>query len=65
MELVNYKHLYSISCMKCGYVGGKYMHFMTVNTPTLRVLLIPEQKKRIKSLGHKQDLQCSVVVSMS
>jgi hypothetical protein len=30
---------------------------MTANTPhTLRVLLIPEQKKRIKSWGHKQEL---------
>jgi hypothetical protein len=26
--------------------------------PTLRVLLIPEQKKRIKSWGHKQELKC-------
>jgi hypothetical protein len=24
---------FHISCMKCGYVGGKYMHFMTANTP--------------------------------
>jgi hypothetical protein len=57
VELVSNKHLSSISWMKCRYVGGKYMHFMTTNTPppththTLRVLLIPEQKKRIKSWG--------------
>jgi hypothetical protein len=38
------------------YIDGKYMHFMTGNTPTLRVLLIPEQKKRINSWGHKQGL---------
>jgi hypothetical protein len=34
---------------------------MTANTPhthTLRVLLIPEQKKIIKSWGHKQELRC-------
>jgi hypothetical protein len=35
MELVSNKHLSSISWMKCSYVGGKYMHFMTVNTPPL------------------------------
>jgi hypothetical protein len=29
------------------YVGGKYMHFMTANTPTLRALLIPEQRKEL------------------
>jgi hypothetical protein len=33
MELVSNKHLSSISWMKFGYVIGKYMHFMTVNTP--------------------------------
>jgi hypothetical protein len=33
VELVSNKHLYSISWMKCRYVGGKYMHFMTANTP--------------------------------
>jgi hypothetical protein len=44
--------------MKRRYVGGKYMHFITANTPTLRVLLIPDQKKRIKPWGHKQELQC-------
>jgi hypothetical protein len=42
--------------MKFGYVGGKYVYFMIANTPTLRVLLVPEQKKRIKSWGHKQEL---------
>jgi hypothetical protein len=26
------------------------------STHTLRVLLVPEQKKRIKSWGHKQEL---------
>jgi hypothetical protein len=31
MELVSNRHLSSISCMKCRYVGGKYMHFMTAN----------------------------------
>jgi hypothetical protein len=41
------------------YVGGKYMHFMTTPPPThtLRVLLVPKQKKRIKSWRHKQELQ--------
>jgi hypothetical protein len=34
-ELVRNKHLSSISCMKCRYVGGKYMHFMTANTRLL------------------------------
>jgi hypothetical protein len=33
IELVSIKHLSSISWMKCRYVGGKYMHFMTANTP--------------------------------
>jgi hypothetical protein len=48
VELVSNRHLYSISCMKCRYVRGKYMQFMTANTPppahtqTLRVLLVPE-----------------------
>jgi hypothetical protein len=37
----------------------KYLHFMTANTlHTLRVLLVPEQKKSIKSKGRKQELQC-------
>jgi hypothetical protein len=58
MELVSNRNLSSISCMKCRYVGSKYMLFMTANTPTLRVFLIPEQKKRIKSWGHRQELQC-------
>jgi hypothetical protein len=31
MELVSNKHLSSISWMEYRYVGGKYMHFMTVN----------------------------------
>jgi hypothetical protein len=59
MELISNKHLSSISRMKFGYVGGRYVYFMTANTPlphTLRVLLVPEQKKRIKSCGHKQEL---------
>jgi hypothetical protein len=30
MLVVN-MHLSSISCMKCRYVGGKYMHFMSTN----------------------------------
>jgi hypothetical protein len=32
VELITNKHLSSISWMKCGYVGGKYMHFMTAYT---------------------------------
>jgi hypothetical protein len=39
-----------MSYMKCRYVDGKYMHFMTDNTPpthTLRALLIPEQRKEL------------------
>jgi hypothetical protein len=32
VELVCNKHLSSISWMKCRYVGGTYMHFMTANT---------------------------------
>jgi hypothetical protein len=32
---------------------------MTANTPlTLRLLLVPEQKKRIKSWEYKQELEC-------
>jgi hypothetical protein len=31
MELVSNRHLSSISYIKCRYVGGKYMHFMTAN----------------------------------
>jgi hypothetical protein len=50
MELVSNKHLSSISWMKFGHVGGRYVRFMTANTPhLLRVLLILEQKKIIKS----------------
>jgi hypothetical protein len=33
VELISNKHLSSISWMKYRYVGGKYMHFMTANTP--------------------------------
>jgi hypothetical protein len=46
MELVSSKHLSFICCMKCRYVGSKYKHFMTSNTPfpspthTLRALLV-------------------------
>jgi hypothetical protein len=32
VELISNKHLSSISCMKCRYVGSKYMHFMTANS---------------------------------
>jgi hypothetical protein len=32
IELISNSHLSSISCMKCRYVGGKYLHFMIVNT---------------------------------
>jgi hypothetical protein len=28
---VSNRHLSSISCMKCRYVGDKYMHFMSAN----------------------------------
>jgi hypothetical protein len=46
--------------MKFGYVGGGYVDFMTANTPppphTLKVLLVPEKKKKIKSWGHKEEL---------
>jgi hypothetical protein len=31
MELVSNRHISSISWIKCRYVGGKYMHFMTTN----------------------------------
>jgi hypothetical protein len=31
IELISNRHLSSISWMKCRYVGGKYMHFMTAN----------------------------------
>jgi hypothetical protein len=31
MELISNKHLSSISCMNCRYVGGKYIHLMTAN----------------------------------
>jgi hypothetical protein len=33
VELVSNRLLSSTSCMKCRYVGSKYMHFMTANTP--------------------------------
>jgi hypothetical protein len=45
--------------MKFGYVGGGYVYFMTANTPpphTLKVLLVHEKKKKIKSWGHKEEL---------
>jgi hypothetical protein len=32
VELISNRHLSSISWMKCRYVGGKYVHFMTANT---------------------------------
>jgi hypothetical protein len=32
IELISNSHLSSISCMKCRYVDGKYLHFMIVNT---------------------------------
>jgi hypothetical protein len=31
IELISNRHLFSTSCMKCRYVGTKYMHFMTAN----------------------------------
>jgi hypothetical protein len=36
MELVSNKHLSSISCMKCRYVGSKYMYFMAANSKKVR-----------------------------
>jgi hypothetical protein len=33
VDLISNKHLSSISWMKCRYVGSRYMHFMTANTP--------------------------------
>jgi hypothetical protein len=33
VEPISYKHLSSICWIKCRYVGSKYMHFMTTNTP--------------------------------
>jgi hypothetical protein len=33
VEFDSNRHLSSISYMKCRYVGGKYMYFMTTNTP--------------------------------
>jgi hypothetical protein len=35
-----------------------YAFYDCQHPPILRVFLIPEQKKRIKSWGHKQELQC-------
>jgi hypothetical protein len=32
VELISNKYLSSICSMKCTYVGGKYVHFMTANT---------------------------------
>jgi hypothetical protein len=35
VELVSIKHVSPISWVKCRYVGGKYLHFMTaITTPT-------------------------------
>jgi hypothetical protein len=34
VELVSNMHQSSISWMKCRYVGAKYVHFVTANTPT-------------------------------
>jgi hypothetical protein len=60
MKLISNKHLSSISCMKCRYVDGKYMHFMTVNNHviqegdgsisiwgTIALLLFNEDNKRM------------------
>jgi hypothetical protein len=33
MELISNKHLSSISWMKCRYLGGRYIYFITANTP--------------------------------
>jgi hypothetical protein len=44
VELISNKNLSSISWMKCRFVGGKYMHFMTTNTLTrLSLLRVPQQ----------------------
>jgi hypothetical protein len=40
MELISNKHLSSISCLKCRYADGKYLHFMTANNP-LRQHVLP------------------------
>jgi hypothetical protein len=60
MKLISNKHLSSISYMKCRYVDGKYMHFMTVNNHviqegdgsisirgTIALLLFNEDNKRM------------------
>jgi hypothetical protein len=48
IEHISNKHLSSISCMKWKNVDGKYMHFMTTNTPhTLRAFLGPKQRKEL------------------
>jgi hypothetical protein len=33
VELISNKHISSIFWMKCRFVGSKYIHFMTANTP--------------------------------
>jgi hypothetical protein len=35
VEVVSNKHIYSLYWMKCMYVDGKYMHFITANTQAL------------------------------
>jgi hypothetical protein len=37
VELVSNKHIFSISWMKCRYVGSKYMQFLTTNTKLERL----------------------------
>jgi hypothetical protein len=64
VERVSNGHLSSIFCMKCRHVGGKYMYFMATNTPHthththLEFCSSLSKRKRIKSWGHKQELQC-------
>jgi hypothetical protein len=46
MELVSNNHLSSISWMKCRYVGGKYVYFMTTNnTPVVDLCNAIHQRK--------------------
>jgi hypothetical protein len=55
MELVRNKHLFSISHIKYGNVGGENRCFMTTNTPTLRALLILSKEKN-QTLGTLEKL---------
>jgi hypothetical protein len=55
VELVSNKHISSMSWMKFGYVGGKYVYFMTVNSGRRQlrakiVKLTPNNRKLIKEI---------------